>query len=160
MQRMLALSVAEYGAKGLVAIIVNEDNSFRYFQSNLNHAQTNNALAVGVHINMSDHDRKAATEARRASEAALDAHMREERGLWGSLDELVCAHRAAARHIGIAHNYVELRMLRHSWQHVLVIGNCPQDQDTQGKPVLKDKVRMRCIHRNATLMPRFHLAHR
>jgi hypothetical protein len=74
MQRMLDTAVAEYGAKGLVAMIVNEDNSFRYFQSGLTHAQTNNALAVGIHMNMSDHDRKA------AEAAAAARGQSEERG--------------------------------------------------------------------------------
>jgi hypothetical protein len=66
MERMLDMAVAEYGARGLVAMVVNEDNSFRYFQSGLTHARTNNALVVGIHMNMSDHDRKAPEEARRA----------------------------------------------------------------------------------------------
>ena len=68
-----------YGAKGLVALIVNEDNSFRYFQHGLTHAQTNNALAVGIHMNMTDHDRKMQAEAARgASEnkEAADAAVR------------------------------------------------------------------------------------
>jgi hypothetical protein len=80
MAQTLDMAVAEYAARGLVAMVVNEDNSFRYFQSGLTHAQANNALAFGIHMNMSDHDRKVPEEARRAGESALDAHIRGERG--------------------------------------------------------------------------------
>jgi hypothetical protein len=57
-----------FGGRGLVTMIVNEDNSFRYFATGLSHAQINNALAMGIHMNMNDHDRKAEEAARQSVE--------------------------------------------------------------------------------------------
>lgn len=68
MTRMLDQARESYGARGIVAMIVNEDNSFRYFTAGLTHAQNNNALAMAIHMNMNDHDKKAAEAALRASE--------------------------------------------------------------------------------------------
>lgn len=65
LQQMSETAVAAYGARGLVTMIVNDDNSFRYFAHGLSHAQINNALAVGIHMNMLDHDKKVAEAALR-----------------------------------------------------------------------------------------------
>lgn len=71
--RLLDQARESYGAKGIVALVVNEDNSFRYFQHGLTHAQVNNALAVGIHMNMTDHDRKMQAEAARGASESKEA---------------------------------------------------------------------------------------
>lgn len=76
LRRLADAAVADYGAKGVVTMVVFPDHSLRYFQQGLTHAQVNNALAVGIHMNMTEHDRKVAQH--QAEQAAAAAETGKE----------------------------------------------------------------------------------